>query len=86
MFWMRVEAVTYKSPKLAWKEGVRGSTRGVRILLVLREKSSSSVLPNTRGSVRGRRGPRFHLCVGCGLLFGSVFIAAEWHAIWLNDT
>lgn len=33
--------------------------------------------PNTRGSVRRRRGPRFHLCVGCGLLFGSVFIAAE---------
>lgn len=39
-------------------------------------KVRSPVVPNARGSVRRLRVPSFHLRVGCGLLFGSVFIVA----------
>lgn len=75
MFWMREEAVTYKSPMRAWKEGARGSAGCVRILLVGKVQILCSS-DHTRQR-KGVQGPQFPLCVGCGLLFGSVFIAAE---------
>lgn len=58
-------------------EGVRAlALPGALGFLLGKDKSRSPVLPNVSGSVRRRGGPGFRLCVGCGLLFGSIFVAA----------
>lgn len=71
------EAVNVEVIRANMKEGVRALALPDAFGFLLgKEKSRSPVLPNVSGSVRRHRGPGFHLCVGYGLLFGSIFVVA----------
>lgn len=71
------EAVNVEVIHANMKEAVRAlASPGAFDFLLGKEKSRSPVLPNVSGSVRRRRGPGFHLCVGYDLLFGSIFVVA----------
>lgn len=88
MFWMREEAVTSKTPTRAWKEGVRGSTRCLRILLVLNTGKVQIVCSSEHTRQRkGAQGPLISPLRGLWLTFWVCFHSGRvWHAIWLNDT
>lgn len=69
------EAVNVEVIHANVKAGVRAlALPSVFGFLLGKEKSRSLVLPNVSGSIRRRRGPGFHLCVGYGLLLGSIFV------------